>query len=63
MFRETRVTRKTLANYTGMLGQDSLAACALRFHDELREDETKVCIYQRNNGFTLKTASGSFHYG
>jgi len=62
MPREIRVTRKTIANYAKMLGQDSPVACALRFHDEMREDGTKVTVYRRNNGFTLKTESGSFHY-
>lgn len=60
---DKKVTRATLAKYAGVLGRNSLAACALRFYDELRADAIPAEIRMHGTGFTIKTASGSFRYG
>jgi len=60
---DKKVTRATLARYAGLLGRDSLAACALRFYDELKADKIAAEIRMHGTGFSIKTVSGSFRYG
>ncbi len=56
-------TRATLARYAGMLVRDSLAACALRYYDAVKEAGGRPKIEMRNNGFSIHTRDGIAHYG
>jgi hypothetical protein len=60
---DKKVSRTTLKRYAGLLGTDSLAACALRFYDQLKADSLSATIYMHNSGFSIKTATGTFRYG
>lgn len=51
--RDKKVSRRTLAKYAGLLGQNSLAAQTLREYDHHKLQGERVSILMRNNGFEL----------